>query len=62
MPPHLHTRNPEPGTAALSEHIYAHARADGTWAYWWPWPDTIGDTPADAADEIIRVLRAASTP
>lgn len=60
--PSLHTRNPEPGAAALSEHIYAHPRTDGTWVYWWPWTDPIADTAADAATVIVRVLRAVGTP
>ncbi len=57
--PSLHTRNPEPGAAALSEHIYAKPRADGCWMYWWPWAEPIADTPAGAAAVIVRVLRTA---
>lgn len=58
-PPTLHAHNPEPGAAALSEHIYARPRIDGTWTYWWPWIEPIADTPADAAAVIVRVLRPA---
>lgn len=60
--PSLHARNPESGAAALSEHIYAQPRADGTWMYWWPWAQPIADTPGTAAAVIIRVLRPAGTP
>lgn len=60
--PTLHARNPEPGAAALSEHIYAQPSADGHWTYWWPWKEPIADTPATAATIIIRVLRPAGTP
>src|SRR5215471_6598458 len=56
-PPSLYARNPEPGAAALSEHIYARPRADGTWTYWWPWDDPIADEPATTAAIITRVLR-----
>ncbi|HUY48670.1 MAG TPA: hypothetical protein VMV92_23625 [Streptosporangiaceae bacterium] len=58
--PSLHTRNPEPGAAALSEDIYAQPRADGTWWFWWPWAQPIAAGPADAAAIITRVLRPAS--
>jgi hypothetical protein len=34
--PSLYARNPDPGAAALAEHIYAQPRADGAWAFWWP--------------------------
>jgi len=57
--PSLHARNPEPGAAALSEHIYAQPRADGTWVYWWPWAQPIAETPSRAAAAIVRVLRPA---
>jgi hypothetical protein len=57
--PSLHVRNPEPGAGALSEHIYAQPRRDGTWAYWWPWAQAIeADTPGRAAAMITRALRA----
>ena len=61
QPPSMHTRNPEPGAAALSEQIHA-PRTDGTWIYRWPWADSIADNAADAAAVITRVLRAAGTP
>jgi|HubBroStandDraft_4_1064222.scaffolds.fasta_scaffold1080382_1 hypothetical protein len=57
--PCLHVRNPEPGAFALSEHIYAQPRRDGTWAYWWPWAQAIdAPDPAGAAAVITRALRA----
>lgn len=59
--PRLYARNPEPGASALSENIYAQPRADGTWAYWWPWAEQIADTAAQAARIIVRVLRPADT-
>jgi hypothetical protein len=58
-PARLHARNPEPGAAALSEHIYVRPRADGTWTYWWPWAEPIAETPSEAAAVIVRVLRPA---
>ncbi|HUZ25587.1 MAG TPA: hypothetical protein VMV07_17655 [Streptosporangiaceae bacterium] len=61
-PPSLHTHNPEPGAAALAEHVYAQPRADGTWAFWWPWAEPIAATPITAADIITRVLRARDAP
>jgi hypothetical protein len=60
--PSLHARNPEPGAAALSEHIYAQPRTDGAWAYWWPWAEPIAAAPAEAAAIIVHVLRPAGTP
>ena len=60
-PPSLLAQNPEPGAAALSEHIYAHPGSDGTWMYWWPWADPIAATAADAAAIVVRVLRAVGT-
>jgi hypothetical protein len=57
-PPRLHARNPEPSAAALSEQVYAHPLADGTWTYWWAEPIT--PEPAGAADAITRVLRTAT--
>ena len=57
--PSLHARNPEPGAAALSEDIYAGRRADGTWAYWWPWAEPIAESAGEAAAVIVRVLRPA---
>jgi hypothetical protein len=57
--PNLHVRNPVPGAAALSEHIYTDRSADGNWTFWWPWADPIASEPAEAAAIIVRVLRAA---
>lgn len=59
--PKLHARNPEPGAAALSEHIFARPGADGSWMYWWPWNEPIADDAVTAAAIIIRVLRPAGT-
>lgn len=60
--PSLYARNPAPGAAALSEHIYAQPRADGAWGFWWPWAEPIAATPGEAAAVITRVLRAQDTP
>jgi hypothetical protein len=60
--PSVHARNPEPGAAALSEHIYSQPGADGRWAYWWPWAEPIAEAPDQAASVIVRVLRPAGTP
>jgi hypothetical protein len=59
-PPRLHARNPETGATALSEQIYAHPLADGTWTYWWSWAEPITPDPASTADAITRVLRTAT--
>lgn len=61
-PPSLHAVNPEPGAAALSEHIYAQPGPNGTWMYWWPWAEPIAGTAPEAAAAITRVLRVAGTP
>jgi hypothetical protein len=60
--PNVYARNPEPGAAALSEHIYTLKHSNGTWMYWWPWAEPIEETPAAAAAVIVRVLRSAGTP
>jgi hypothetical protein len=57
--PSLYVQNPNPGAAMLCEHIYAAARADGNWTYWWPWAQALPPAVCDAADTIVRVLRAA---
>ncbi|HEX5293222.1 MAG TPA: hypothetical protein VFX25_30485 [Streptosporangiaceae bacterium] len=56
--PALFVRNPEPGAAALSEHIYAAPKDDGYW-YWWPWAQPIHQDTGQAAALIRRALRAA---
>lgn len=61
-PPCVHTRNPEPGAAALAEDIYARPGTDGQWAYWWPWEQRIAGSPASAAAAIVRTLRSAGRP
>jgi hypothetical protein len=59
-PPSLYVRNPVPGAAALSEHIYVRQRrADGIWVYMWPWADSIAANAADAAAAIVHALRPA---
>lgn len=61
--PCLFVQNPNPGAAVLAEHIYAGPGRDGTWWYWWPWADRIMPTRSadEAADVIVRVLRAADS-
>ena len=59
-PPSLFVQNPDPGAAALSDHILVTGDAEGTCWYWWPWATRIcpaGD-PARAAAKITSVLRA----
>jgi hypothetical protein len=60
--PALLAHNPEPGAAALAEHVYAQPGADGIWAYWWPWAEPIAATPGEAAAIVTRVLRTRDTP
>jgi hypothetical protein len=57
--PSLYVQNPGPGAAMLCDYIYAAPRSDGSWAYWWPWAQALPPAAHDAADAIIRVLRAA---
>ena len=57
--PSLYVQNPDSGAAALCEHVYAAPRADGSWSYWWPWAQALPLGVGDAADTILRVLRAA---
>ena len=56
--PALYVRNPEPGAAALSEHIYAAPKDDAYW-YWWPWSQPIAQDAGQASALIRRALRAA---
>ena len=56
--PALFVRNPEPGAAALNEHIYAAPKDDGFW-FWWSWAEPIARDTAQAAAMIRRALRAA---
>jgi hypothetical protein len=56
--PALYVQNPDAEAAALCEYIYAAARADGTWTFWWPWAQALPPAIGEAADTIIRVLRA----
>jgi hypothetical protein len=58
-PSSLFVQNPDPGAAALSDHILVAGDGQGTCWYWWPWATRIapaGD-PACAADRITSVLR-----
>lgn len=57
--PALFVRNPEPGAAALSEHIYAAPNDDG-YCYWWSWGEPIAQGIPETAALIRRALRAAS--
>jgi len=56
--PCLYVQNPEPGAAALAEHVYAALRDDGFW-FWWSWAEPIAREPGDTAALIRRALRAA---
>ena len=60
--PCLYARNPEPGAEALSEHVFAGRRRDGTWLFWWPWAEPIAESAGEAAAVIVRVLRPAGEP
>jgi hypothetical protein len=55
--PRLYVQNPEPGAAALAEHIYAAPKDDGVW-FWWSWFEPIAQDPAATAAIIRRALRA----
>lgn len=57
--PSLYVQNPDPGAAMLCDCIYSSPRADGSWTYWWPWAQALPPLVRDAADVIVRVLRAA---
>ncbi len=58
--PTLFVQNPEPGAAALSEHVLAAADGDGSCWFWWPWAARVApaEQAAAAADRVTRVLRA----
>ncbi|HMH93224.1 MAG TPA: hypothetical protein VK586_19330 [Streptosporangiaceae bacterium] len=56
--PALYVQNPEPGAAALSEHVYAAPKDDGLW-FWWSWGEPIAQGIPEAAALIRRALRAA---
>lgn len=59
--PSLFVQNPVSGASALAEHIYAAPKADAWW-FWWSRAEPISDIPAEVANIIVRVLRAAVTP
>lgn len=52
-------QNPDPGAAALNDHILVARDGQGRCWYWWPWARIApaGD-PAHAADRVTGVLRA----
>ncbi len=59
-PASLFVQNPDPGAAALSDHILVAGDGQGRCWYWWPWATRIapaGDV-ARAADRVTSVLRA----
>jgi hypothetical protein len=59
-PSGLYVQNPDPGAAALNDHVLVAADGEGDCWYWWPWATPIapaGDT-ARAADRVTSVLRA----
>jgi hypothetical protein len=56
--PALFVKNPEPGAAALSEHIYAAPKDDKLW-FWWLWEEPIAQDVPETAELIRRALRAA---
>jgi hypothetical protein len=56
--PCLRVTNPEPGAAALTEHIYYAPKGDA-WTFWWSWAEPIAIEVPDTADIIVRVLRSA---
>jgi hypothetical protein len=55
--PSLYVRNPAPGAEALSNHVYAAPSGD-VMVFWWSWAEPITADPADAAEKIMRALRA----
>ena len=59
-PSSLFVQNPDPGAAALNDHVLIAADGGGSCWYWWPWATQIapaGDT-ALAAGRVTSVLRA----
>ena len=59
-PPSLFVQNPDPGAAALSDHILVAGDAGGACWYWWPWATRIcpAGHPVLAAAKITGVLRS----
>ena len=58
-PSSLFVQNPDPGAAALNDHVLIAADGGGSCWYWWPWATRIapvGDA-ALAADRVTSVLR-----
>jgi len=58
--PSLFVQNPDPGAAALNDHVLAAPDRDGSCWFWWPWATSIspaGQVP-EAADRVTSVLRA----
>jgi hypothetical protein len=58
--PSLYVRNPAPGAESLSDHVYAAPSGD-IMVFWWSWAEPITAEPADAAQKIMRALRASHT-
>jgi hypothetical protein len=58
--PSLFVQNPDPGAAALNDHVVVAPSIDGDCWFWWPWASPIGaaDDIAHAAARITHVLRA----
>lgn len=58
--PSLFVQNPDPGAAALKDHVLVAPNLDGFCWFWWPWASPIGAAadPAQAAARITHVLRA----
>jgi hypothetical protein len=57
--PCLYVQNPEPGAAALHDHIYAAPKAGGWW-FWWSWAEPIAQDTTATATTIRRILRTAA--
>jgi hypothetical protein len=56
--PCLFVQNPEPGAAALNDHICAAPKAGGWWS-WWSWAEPIAQDATATATTICRTLRTA---
>ncbi|HUZ23184.1 MAG TPA: hypothetical protein VMV07_05405 [Streptosporangiaceae bacterium] len=55
----------DPGDDARCEHVLAApADSTGDWWFWYPWAERISpaDDTRNAADKVVQLLRATSTP